>query len=69
MANTYTQVYLQLVFSPYEAFSYSRLQIDSVIKYIDNKENHHRWNTFEGECQKLLEKFNLMYDERYLFEL
>ena len=52
----------------YGAFSYSRSQIDSVIKYIDNQEGHHRKAKFKDECLRLLEKFDVLYDERYLFE-
>ena len=52
----------------YGAFSYSRSQIDSVIKYIDNQEDHHRKATFKDEYLRLLEKFDVLYDERYLFE-
>ena len=52
----------------YGAFSYSRSQIDSVIKYIDNQEDHHRKATFKDEYLKLLENFDVLYDERYLFE-
>jgi putative transposase len=52
----------------YGAFSYSRSQIDSVIKYIDNQEEHHRKATFKDEYLGLLEKFDVLYDERYLFE-
>jgi hypothetical protein len=49
-------------------FSYSRSQIASVIKYIDNQEEHHRKATFKDEYLRLLEKFDVLYDERYLFE-
>ena len=52
----------------YGAFSYSRSQIDTVIKYIDNQEEHHKKTSFKDEYLKLLEKFNVMYDERYLFD-
>ena len=49
-------------------FSYSRSQIDSVIKYINNPEDHHIKATFKDEYLRLLEKFDVMYDERYLFD-
>jgi hypothetical protein len=52
----------------YGAFSYSRSQIYRVIKYIDNQEEHHRKATFKDEYLRLLEKFDVLYDERYLFE-
>jgi putative transposase len=50
------------------AFSYSKSQIDSVIKYILNQEEHHRKVTFKEEYLEFLKKFEIEYDERYLFE-
>lgn len=50
------------------AFSYSRSQIDSVIKYILNQEEHHKRKTFKEEYIDFLKKFEIEYDERYLFE-
>ena len=50
------------------AFSYSKSQIDSVVKYILNQEQHHKWKTFRHEYLELLEKFGIEYDEKYLFE-
>jgi REP element-mobilizing transposase RayT len=52
----------------YGAFSYSRSHIDEVYKYILNQEKHHTKTTFKTEYIKLLEKFEVEYDERYLFE-
>ncbi len=52
----------------YGAFSYSRSQIDHVIKYILNQEEHHRKQTFRVEYLDLLKEFEIAYDERYLFE-
>ncbi|MGE0636763.1 MAG: IS200/IS605 family transposase [Bacteroidia bacterium] len=50
------------------AFSYSRSQIDSVIKYIINQEEHHKRKTFKEEYIDFLKKFEIEYDDRYLFE-
>ncbi len=50
------------------AFSYSRSQIDTVIKYILNQEKHHQKKTFREEYIELLEKFEIEYDEKYLFK-
>ncbi len=52
----------------YGAFSYSRSQIDQVAKYILNQEEHHRKRSFKDEYLELLEKFEIEYDERYLFD-
>ncbi|MBV6420563.1 MAG: hypothetical protein DAHOPDDO_01819 [Ignavibacteriaceae bacterium] len=50
------------------AFSYSRSQIDTVIKYILRQEEHHRRRTFREEYIELLKKFEIEYDEHYLFK-
>ena len=50
------------------AFSYSRSQIDSVIRYILNQEEHHRKKTFRYEYLKLLEEFDIAFEDRFLFE-
>jgi REP element-mobilizing transposase RayT len=50
------------------AFAYSRSQIDTVIKYILNQEEHHKKKTFREEYTNFLKKFEIEYDEKYLFE-
>jgi REP element-mobilizing transposase RayT len=50
------------------AFSYSRSQLSRVIRYIENQEIHHRKRTFRQEYLSLLKKFEIEYDERYLFK-
>lgn len=49
------------------AFSYGQSQLDKVINYINNQEKHHQKRTFKEEYIELLEKFNIDYDEKYLF--
>jgi putative transposase len=50
------------------AFSYSRSHIPVVSNYIQNQENHHRDRTFKNEYLGLLRKFEIEYDEKYLFD-
>ncbi|MBN8703098.1 MAG: IS200/IS605 family transposase [Bacteroidetes bacterium] len=50
------------------AFSYSKSQIDTVIKYILNQEEHHKKKTFKEEYISFLGHFGIEYDEKYLFE-
>ena len=50
------------------AFSYSHSQIDDVYQYILNQENHHKKRTFREEYLEFLKKFEVEYDERYLFD-
>jgi len=52
----------------YGAFSYSRLDIDNVYKYILNQEKHHKRKSFKHEYLSLLKQFNIEYDEKYLFD-
>ncbi|GAB3778091.1 hypothetical protein GCM10028818_26360 [Spirosoma horti] len=52
----------------YGAFSYSQSQIDSVVHYILNQEEHHRKRTFAEEYTLFLQKFAVPYDDRYLFK-
>ncbi len=50
------------------AFSYSKSQIDPVVKYILNQPEHHNIRTFQEEYLEFLKKFEINYDEEYLFE-
>jgi REP element-mobilizing transposase RayT len=52
----------------YGAFSYSRSQLDNIYKYISNQETHHSKRTFREEYLELLERFEIKYDEKYLFD-
>jgi putative transposase len=52
----------------YGAFSYSLSQIDNVIKYIQNQEQHHASVVFKTEYVQMLNEAGVEYDEKYLFE-
>jgi REP element-mobilizing transposase RayT len=52
----------------YGAFSYGHSQINSVYKYIVNQEKHHKKQTFKEEYLEFLDKFEVPFDERYIFE-
>lgn len=52
----------------YGAFSYSKSQLNDVIKYIQNQEEHHHKKTFKEEYFEFLNKFEIEYNEAYLFE-
>ena len=54
--------------SGYGCFSYSKSQIDVVVKYILNQKEHHHKITFREEYLEFLEKFEVDFDKRYLFE-
>jgi len=50
------------------AFSYGHSQIDAVVKYILNQEQHHAKKSFREEYLDMLKMFQVEYDEKYLFE-
>jgi len=52
----------------YGAFSYSHSHIQNVYDYILNQEKHHKATTFKQEYLQFLQKFEMAYDEKYLFE-
>ena len=51
----------------YGAFSYSKSALDTVVKYILNQKEHHKNQTFREEYLQFLRKFEVEYDEKYLF--
>ena len=50
------------------AFSCSRSQLDKVIRYVQNQQKHHQRHSFRDEYIKLLDRFDVTYDERYIFK-
>lgn len=52
----------------YGTFSVSSSLIKNVIKYIENQEEHHKKISFQDEFREFLIKYNIDYDERYLWD-
>jgi putative transposase len=52
----------------YGAFSHSKSQIDAVVKYIENQETHHKKTSFREEYLEILQKFEVDYDEKFIFK-
>lgn len=52
----------------YGAFSYSKKDLPNVINYIKNQEEHHATLNFHAEYRRLLEEFNIDYDDRFIFK-
>ena len=50
------------------AFSYSKSHLDNVYKYIENQEKHHSKELFRTEYLSMIEKSDIEYDERFLFD-
>ena len=52
----------------YGAFSYGKSQVDDVINYIQQQENHHKKRSFTDEYLELLKLFEIEFDRRYIFK-
>ena len=52
----------------YGAFTYSKSHIDKVVKYVLNQPEHHKNQSFRAEYLSFLEKFDVDYNPKYLFE-
>ena len=52
----------------YSAFSVSPSQLDPVLEYVDNQEEHHRTRIFQEEYRELLRKHGVDFDERYVWD-
>jgi REP element-mobilizing transposase RayT len=50
------------------AFSYSKSQATNVVDYILNQPLHHQKKSFKEEYIELLQKFEIEYNNEYLFE-
>ncbi len=53
--------------SGYGAFSVSRPNVNEVIKYIASQKEHHKKVSFKEELLKILERAQVKYDEKYLW--
>ena len=51
----------------YGAFSVSQSGVDTVKKYIANQKEHHKKKTFKEEYVEILEKYEIEYDEKYIW--
>jgi REP element-mobilizing transposase RayT len=52
----------------YGAFSYGHSQLDTIISYIQNQEKHHRRRSFKNEYLGLLRKFDIAFEDKYVFD-
>ncbi len=52
----------------YGAFSVSPGHVEAVRMYLANQEEHHRNVTFQDEFCRLLKKYGLEWDERYVWD-
>ena len=52
----------------YGVFSIGQSQIGAVREYIAKQEEHHRRHSFQDEMRVLLERYEIDFDERYLWD-
>ncbi|WFB37427.1 IS200/IS605 family transposase [Kiritimatiellota bacterium B12222] len=52
----------------YGAFSLGMTQLPKLLTYIDHQEEHHKTTTFQEEYRIFLDKYNIEYDERYVWD-
>jgi len=52
----------------YGAFSISPSHVEALKRYIENQEEHHRRETFQDEFRRLLRKYAVEFDERYVWD-
>jgi REP-associated tyrosine transposase len=52
----------------YGAFSYGHSQLNTVIRYIQNQEKHHKRRSFKAEYLTLLRKFEIEFEHKYVFD-
>ena len=52
----------------YGGFSVGALEIDNLIAYIANQHDHHRKVSFQDEFREFLKRYQIEYDERYVWD-
>jgi putative transposase len=54
--------------SGYGAFSVSQSNVAQVVRYIEKQKEHHRRRTFQEEFRAFLKRYQVPYDERYVWD-
>ena len=52
----------------YGAFSVNPSEVSTVIAYIANQQEHHTKKTFKDEYRSILKKYDVVYDEQYVWD-
>ena len=52
----------------YGAFTHSRSQLDTVVKYILSQEQHHKKKTFQSEYLEMLREYKIEFKDEYVFD-
>ena len=52
----------------YGAFSIGQSQLDDLRRYIANQREHHARESFQDEFRQLLDRYQIAFDERYVWD-
>ena len=52
----------------YGAFAVNPSELDVVIRYIENQHEHHQKRPFQDEYRFFLKRYNVAYDEKYVWD-
>jgi REP element-mobilizing transposase RayT len=52
----------------YGAFTHARSQLDTVVSYVLNQENHHKKKSFREEYLDILRQNDIEFKEEYVFD-
>jgi putative transposase len=52
----------------YGCFSVSESQMQAVVRYIENQDDHHRKMSFQDEYRQMLKRHEVSWDERYVWD-
>ena len=52
----------------YAIFSVNPSELDVGVNYIKNQEEHHKNRVFQNEFRAFMKKYNVEYDERYIWD-
>ena len=63
--STFSNFYWQ---SGYGVFSVSSTHLDDVIRYVACQKEHHKASSFQQEYLRILKKYGIDYDERYVWD-
>jgi len=52
----------------YGIFSVGKSQLDALVEYVENQEQHHQTKTFQDEFRALLKRYDVKYEEAYVWD-
>jgi putative transposase len=52
----------------YGGFSAGPSDLDGLVRYIEQQETHHRATSFQEEYRRFLQRYEVEYDERYVWD-